>query len=307
MKKIILFIHCIYFFSVGFAQIITPDKETMMFYTQEWEGERFEDGRPHVADEVLERMKNVSIEEAWGVLRGEGYRNQFEGGWKMLHEGQTMVGRALTVQYMPDRPGYSERVLEKGHAEGRVGAMNSWPIDMLVEGDIYIADGFGKIENGTLIGDNLGNSIYAKSKNGVIFDGSARDLEGLSEIDGFNAYVRDWDPSFIQEMMVSGINMPIRIGDATVFPGDIILAKEEGVVFVPAHLAEKVVINAEFIMLRDEFGITRLKEGKYTPGEIDTRWTEAIKDDFLQWLDDNPDKLPMPREELDEFLANRTW
>ena len=208
---------------------------------------------------------------------------------------------------MPNRPDYAERLLAKGHAEGRIGAMNSWPIDMLVEGDIYVADAFGKIEDGTLIGDNLGNSIFANSGKGVIFDGSARDLEGLKEIDGFNAWVRGWDPSFLRETMVTGINVPIQLGDAVVFPGDVLLAKQAGVIVVPAHLAEEVVINAEFIMLRDAFGITRLREGRYTPGQIDTRWTDEIKQDFMGWLDENPDLLPMSRAELDTYLANRTW
>ena len=285
----------------------TPDQTHMKFLTEEWQGERFEDGRPKVPDAILERMKKISIEEAWGTLRNKGFHNQFAGEWTILHPDQVMVGRALTVQYMPDRPSFSKRMLDKGHAEGRVGAMNSWPIDMLVEGDVYVADVFGKIVDGTLIGDNLGNSIYAKSKNGVVFDGGSRDLEGLEEIEGFNAWVRGWDPSFLQETMVSGINVPIRIGRATVFPGDVVLAKKEGVIFIPAHLAEEVVINAEFIMLRDEFGITRLKEGKYTPGQIDTRWTEEIKADFLSWINDNPDKLPMTKAELDAYLKDRNW
>ncbi|MEL6194307.1 MAG: RraA family protein [Bacteroidota bacterium] len=284
-----------------------PSMEDMLFFTEEWTGERFEDGRPKVADALLERLKKVSIEEAWGVMRGKGYHNQFAGDWVVLHEDQAMVGRALTVQFMPKRPEYADRALKKGHESGRVGAMNSWPIDMLVEGDVYVADGYGKIKNGTLIGDNLGNSIYAKSKNGVVFNASSRDLEGLEKIDGFNAWVKGWDPTYLMESMVTGINTPIRIGEATVFPGDVVLAKKEGVIFIPAHLAEEVAINAEFIMLRDNFGITRLKEGKYTPGEIDTRWTDEIKQDFLGWLDDNPEKLPMSRAELDEYLKNRTW
>ncbi|MEM8896776.1 MAG: RraA family protein [Bacteroidota bacterium] len=288
-----------------FAQ--TPSMEDMLFFTEEWTGERFEDGRPKVADALLERLKKVSIEEAWGVMRGKGYHNQFAGDWVVLHEDQAMVGRALTVQFMPKRPEYADRALKKGHEAGRVGAMNSWPIDMLVEGDVYVADGYGKIKNGTLIGDNLGNSIYAKSKNGVVFNASSRDLEGLEKIDGFNAWVKGWDPTYLMESMVTGINTPIRIGEATVFPGDVVLAKKEGVIFIPAHLAEEVAINAEFIMLRDNFGITRLKEGKYTPGEIDTRWTDEIKQDFLGWLDANPEKLPMSRAELDEYLKNRTW
>ena len=291
--------------NIALGQSISRDQ--LIYLTEEWKGERFPDGRPRVPDALLERARNISLEEAWGFLRNRGYHNQFEGDWKMIHSDKVMTGRALTSQYMPTRPDLKKRMEAKGAEDGRIGAMNSWPIDMLSEGDIYVADAYGKIEGGTLIGDNLGNAIYAKSKNGVIFDGSLRDLEGLEKIDGFNAFVRGWDPSYIQEMMLSGLNTMIRIGDATVLPGDLVLAKRGGVIFIPAHLAEETIINAEFVALRDQFGHKRLKEGKYTPGQIDTRWTEDIKSDFLQWLDSNPDQLPMSRQELDEFMKERNW
>nr|WKN36211.1 RraA family protein [Tunicatimonas sp. TK19036] len=290
-----------------FGQLLTLSKEEMIKLTSQWEGERYPDGRPKVPDEILKRVKNISIEEAWGVMRGEGYNNQFEGNWMMIHEDEPIVGRALTAQYMPTRPDMEEVLKTEGEEAGRIGGMNSWPIDELQMGDVYIADGYGKIVDGTLIGDNLGNSIYAKSGNGVIFDGSLRDLAGLEAIEGFNAFVRGWDPSFIKDMTLGGLNTPIRIGRATVLPGDVVLAKREGIIFIPAFMVEKVLINAEFIALRDQFGHQRLREGKYTPGEIDTRWTDNIKQDFMTWLDNNPDKLPMSREELDEFLKNRTW
>ncbi|MGB3777454.1 MAG: RraA family protein [Tunicatimonas sp.] len=289
------------------ANAQTMPRELMVAYTSQWEGERYDDGRPKVSDRLLERAKDISIEEAWGVLRNEGYENQFEGNWKMIHDDVAIVGRALTAQYMPTRPDVAEAIKKQGEADGRIGASNSWPIDELQMGDVYVADGYGKIVDGTLIGDNLGNSIYAKSGNGVVFDGSLRDLGGLSKIEGFNAFVRGWDPSFIKDMMLGGLNTPIRIGRATVLPGDVVLAKREGVVFIPAHLAEKVITNAEFIALKDQYGHQVLREGKYTPGQIDTRWTDEIKQDFLSWVDDNPDKLPMTRAELDEFLEGRTW
>ena len=180
-KKLIqfsfVFIGSIYF-SSAIAQSLSI--EEMKFLTHQWEGERFEDGRPKVATDVLMRMKKVSIEEAWGVLRNEGYHNQFDGGWQPLHNDVTVVGRALTVQYMPNRPDIANQIKEKGLKEGEIGNTNSWPIDRLVENDVYVADGFGKIVDGTLIGDNLGNSIYAKTKTGVVFDASSRDMEGLS-------------------------------------------------------------------------------------------------------------------------------
>ena len=289
------------------VQSQTIPRDLLIKYTSQWEGERYDDGRPKVPERLLERAKNISIEEAWGALRNEGYENQFEGGWKMIHEDVPIVGRALTAQYMPARPDMAEAIEQQGKEDDRIGSSNSWPIDELQMGDVYVADGYGKIVDGTLIGDNLGNSIYAKSGNGVIFDGSLRDLGGLEAIEGFNAFVRGWDPSFIKDMMLSGLNAPIRIGRATVLPGDVVLAKREGVIFIPAHLAEKVITNAEFVALRDQFGHQMLREGKYTPGQIDTRWTDEIKQNFLAWIDENPDKLPMTREELDEFLKGRTW
>lgn len=284
-----------------------PDREQVIFLTQEWKGERYQDGRPKVSDDLLNRTRKLGTEQVWTILRAKGFNNQFAGNWMKLHDDQPFVGRALTAQYMPLRPDLENRLVEKGKKEGRVGPMNSWPIDMLQKGDVYVADCFEKITNGTLIGDNLGNSIFSKTGTGVIFDGAARDIDGLGEIKGFNAYVRGWDPTFLTETMLMSINGPLIIGTVTVIPGDVVLARREGVIFIPAHLAEEVVINAEFIMLRDQFAIARLKAGVYTPGQIDTAWTDAIKQDFLKWISQNPNLLPMSRAELDNFMKNRTW
>ena len=307
-KKFITVPFLLFFFfnlNIGIAQTLSV--EQMKFLTHQWEGERFDDGRPKVATDILERMKKVTIEEAWGVLRNEGFHNQFEGGWQPLHDNLTVVGRALTVQYMPNRPDVANQIKDKGLKAGEIGNTNSWPIDRLVEHDVYVADGFGKIVDGTLIGDNLGNSIYAKSKTGVVFNASSRDLEGLSEIEGFNAFVRAWHPSFLSEVMLLSINDPIRIGAATVMPGDVVLAKKEGVMFIPAYLAEKVVVTSEVVRLRDLFGITRLKEGKYTPGQIDNKWSDEIEKDFSKWIRDHMDELPVPKDQIRELIKKRMW
>jgi 4-hydroxy-4-methyl-2-oxoglutarate aldolase len=173
---------------------------------------------------------------------------------------------------------------------------------MLQKGDVYIADGFGKIADGTLIGDNLGNAIYAKSGTGVVFDAGARDLDGLARIEGFNACVRGWDPSFLRNSVLSSINRPIRIGPVSVVPGDVILARREGVIVIPAQLAEEVVVTAEIIALKDEFGHLRLKEGIYTPGQIDVKWTDAIKADFFKWLGARPTRPPISDDEIAKHL-----
>jgi regulator of RNase E activity RraA len=270
--------------------------------TSEWKGDRFADGRPKVAADLLERLKSVSIEEAWDVLRKRGYENQFVSGWQMIHPDQPFTGRALTAAYLPSRPDLAARIMKTGKEEGRIGPSNSWPIDMLQKGDVYVADGFGKVADGTLIGDNLGNAIYAKTGTGVVFDAGARDLDGLKRIEGFNACVRGWDPSFLRNVVLSSINRPIRIGPVTVLAGDVILARREGVIVIPAHLTEEVVVTAEIVALKDDFGHERLKEGVYTPGQIDVPWTAPIKADFFKWLDSRPNKPPIPRAEIEKQL-----
>jgi 4-hydroxy-4-methyl-2-oxoglutarate aldolase len=294
----------------AYSQNVGASPEYIKALTADWTGERFPDGRPKVSDDILERLKNISIEEAWGVLRNKGYQNQYEGDWHIMLPDEPMTGRVVTAQYMPLRPDLEKQVKTQGvDKEGRSpkGGTNSWPIDILTNGDVYVADGYGKIVDGTLIGDNLGNSIYAKSQRGVIFNGSVRDQEGLSEIEGFNAWMKGQDPSYIQQMMLSSINTPIRIGRATVLPGDVVLAKKYGVIFIPAYLVEELVLTSEVTGLRDEFGHLRLREGKYLAGEIDSQWTEAIKKDFLDWLNSYPGKLPMSKAELDNYFKERNW
>jgi len=276
--------------------------------TPKWTGPRAEDGRPYISDDILERMKNVSVTQAWSIVRGAGYPNCYENaaGWFILYPHETIVGRVLTAQYMPSHPDYNRLIMQQGRAEGRIGNSNSWPIDMLKKGDVYVADCFGKVLDGTLIGDNLGNAIYANSGKGVIFDGGVRDLEGIEAIEGFNVWCKGADPSFLREVMMTAINVPIRIGKTLACPGDIVLAKREGIVFIPPHLAEKVVTESEAIMLRDMFGHQRLKEGKYTPGQIDGRWSPEIREDFRGWLKKNINKLPVPRQVIEDMLNSKT-
>jgi len=308
-KRILLLSAFILSCVLTFGQNVGSTPEYIKALTPEWKGERFADGRPKVSDAILERLKNISLEEAWGVLRNKGFQNQFEGDWTIINPDQVMTGRVVTAQYMPLTPDLEKQVKEQGKLENRAqkGGTNSWPIDILTTGDVYVADAYGKIADGTLIGDNLGNSIYAKSQRGVIFYGSVRDQEGLTEIKGFNGWIKGADPSYIQQMMLTSINAPIRVGRATVLPGDVVLAKKYGVIFIPAYLVEDLVLTSEVTALRDEFGHQRLREKKYLAGQIDSDWSEEIKKDFLNWVNNYPGKLPMTKEELDKYLKDRNY
>ena len=285
----------------------TISKEELVFLTSAWKGERFADGRPKIPDELLKRAAKIGIDDAWTALKNAGYTNQFEIGWKLVNDTIPVIGRALTAAFMPSRPDLEKNIKERGQQQGRKGNTNAWPIDMLTKGDVYVADGFGKIDGGTLIGSTLGNSIFAKTGTGVVFNGAARDLYGLAEIKGFNAMVRDFHPSFLQEMVLTGLNTPIRMGAAIVMPGDLVIGNKEGVLSVPAHLAEMVVATAEFVTMKDQFGFEMLKSGKYSTGQIDSQWTEEIKNHFLKWLEQHPELGKMTKASLDEVMSKRTW
>ena len=282
-------------------------KEEMLYLTAAWKGERFPDGRPKVSDQLIERAKKIGIEEAWQILQNEGYKNQFEGNWKMVHDDVPVVGRAVTARFIPSRPDLEQQIKDRGKQEGRKGNTNAWPIEILQKGDVYVAEAFGKIAQGTLIGDNLGTSIFNKTGTGVIFDGAARDLSGLAKIQGFNAFVRDFHPSFLEDVVLGGLNTPIRIGVAIVMPGDLVISEREGVLFIPAHMAEKVIETAEFISVRDRFSKDMLKSGKYNAGQIDNQWTEEIKTSFLDWIKKHPEEPQIDKSALEKFLQKRTW
>lgn len=298
----------------AFAQPGIFTKEHLIQYTPDWQGPRFEDGRPKVADDILERMKEVTLEEAWAVLRNEGFNFQYEDGWMSIHPEKVLVGRALTAVWMPGRPDVHKVIAEVGKADGRIGGQNAWPVDMLQPGDVYVCDHFGLKNNGASIGDNVANSIYAKSGNGIVYDGVIRDINGLEELENFTSFVRDYHPSHHQSRLgpglnstMMGINSPIRMGQTLVMPGDVVLGRDGGVVFIPAHLAEKVVTTSELVRLRDMFGHERLRTGVYTSGQIDTRWSDEIEKDFSGWLEEHMDALPVPKAQIQEILKQRTW
>ena len=257
--------------------------------------DRAADGRPRVPDDLLERMKRVTNDEAWGVLeRKHNYHFQFEGGWYNLHPDRVLVGRAVTARFVPIRPDLQEVAQAIGSREGRGGGQNTWIIDQLQEGDVLVVDLFGKIEDGTFIGDNLGTTISARAKTGLVVDGGIRDLERVYQLPDFNVFCRGVHPSAIYDTTLVEVNGPVRIGNATVLPGDVVLGAREGVTFVPSHLAEEVVVTSEDVRQRDVFGKMRLAEKVYTSGQIDVSvWAAAIEDDYLRWcgaqgLDANP-------------------
>lgn len=268
------------------AQLWTWTREQMIEYTPTWAGDRFADGRPKVSDGLLERARGLSSEELvinWadgaapagkggaaegaGGGRGNPY-GQYTGGWQVLHPSKKMVGRAVTMAFMPARPDLDAVVNDKARAKGIDHLRNQTVIDMLQPGDVLVVDIYGKQEGGTIVGDNLFHYIMRATKGGgLVVDGSIRDLEGISEID-MPAYFRSVHPSYINGVTVAAVNVPIRIGDVTVMPGDVVIGDPEGVSFVPPQLIEGIVDRADTTHIHDEWTKKKFDEGKYKSSDI---------------------------------------
>ena len=265
---------------------VQPTREAMIALTADNPFERFADGRPKVPDDLIERMKLVTTEEAWGTLRRHGFNLQFAGNWKETHPGKVTVGRAVTAAFVPHRPDFHKAIQDSGIAAGRgkIGGQNSWIIEQLERNDVMVCDLFGKVKDGTLVGDNLGTAVAKRTHAGAVIDGGVRDLAGLVELNDVNFYVRGFDPTAIADVTLSGINIPVRIDGITVLPGDVILGTATGIIVIPPHLVKEVVEESENTRVRDEFGKMRIGEGKYTSGEIDVQtWRDDIEADYTAW------------------------
>ena len=265
---------------------VQPEATTLRELTPLWTGDRFDDGRPRVPDAVIVRLRAATTEQAWSVLREAGYHRQFAGGWFETHPGTVLVGRALTSAFVPHRPDFHQVVVDAGARVGHVAGdrQNSWVIDSLVTDDVLVTDLFGKIEDGTMIGDNLGTAVASRTGVGAVIDGGVRDLAGLRQLDGVNFFCRGAHPTAILDVTLAGMNLPIRIGPVTVLPGDVVLGTPTGVTFIPPHLAERVADVAEDVAIRDVFGKLRLSERVYGSADIDVgTWPAEIEADFQSW------------------------
>lgn len=303
MKRFVwtISIACVMLAPSGSRAQIKSNREQILFYTPDWKGDRFADGRPKLPDDLLTRALDVSIEDVWDYLRTQGYVNQFEAGFQALHPDKPFAGRALTAQFIPRRPDMAAAVAAEGKAEGRVSGTNSWVINELKMGDTMVVDGYGKIVEGTIIGSNLGSGIAAHTHSGFVFDAGIRDAEENREIENLNGLYRGYDPSAWAQMQLMGINVPVRIGRATVLPGDLVLAKRDGVIFIPAILAAAAIAKAEFTNLEDAFNFELNRQGK-NGAEFEGGWTAQKFAALAKWVDEHPEKLKMSKNEFSDLL-----
>lgn len=270
-------------------------KQEIEFLTSFWKGPRLEDGRPMVSAEVLEKLRNFTLEECWGYIYHHGYKYQFQGDFMRTNPNPDfrLVGRAVTATLMPTRPDLHEIMTNQANSEGRRGTFNQMIIESLVEDDVLVVDFFDKVRDGTFVGGNLSTAIKTRTKRGgAVLWGGIRDMEQIIKIDDLQIMHRGEDPTAIAEYLMTGLNTACRIGGAVCLPGDVVYASQSGVLFIPSHLAEAVVISGEKSKIKDIFGFIRLRSGKYTNAQIDRSWTTEIMMDFLEWIKTAPEGKP---------------
>jgi 4-hydroxy-4-methyl-2-oxoglutarate aldolase len=270
---------------VPHAQLFTLTRDELIAYTAQNPFERFLDGRPKVPDALIARARGLSAEEVFAVLPAKGFRNQYEDGFQLLHPDKKLVGRAFTLQFMPSRPDLDGVVNANAKAAGFDRMNNQTAIDMLQPGDVLVVDLFGQAEGGTIVGDNLFYYIMKATKGaGLVVDGAIRDLDGISAMD-MPAYFRRAHPSYLTNVIVSGINVPVRIGKATVMPGDLVFGDSEGVYFIPPALVQQVVDSADVTHIHDEWTRMKFDEGKYKSSEIyGSPRDPALKKEYEEYL-----------------------
>ena len=284
------------------------NKEDIIQLTPQWKGDRFDNGRPRVPDDIIKRMEKIALEEAWGVLWGNDYKYQFQDDWTVIPEGKVLVGRAVTGVMVPRRPDLHDCLLEYGHEEeGRVGFFNSWVIETLQADDVLVIDMFDKIFQGTYSGGNLSNTIAARGARGQVLWCGIRDVQQVMDIEGLITFYRGNDPTGIGDVTLTGINVPCRIGKAICMPGDVVLGTIAGVLFIPPHLAEECCVRAERIQLRETFQFQRIHEGVYNSFEMDSKWTPQIEADFHDWRKENtPEEYQHLEWEEDKIDEDQT-
>jgi len=267
------------------AQLFKLTREQVIEITADNPFDRFADGRPKIPDALIEQAKGMSAEDVWAVLPGKNYRNQWADGFQVLHPGTKMAGRAFTAQFMPTRPDIMGALTANATKAGIESYTHQYALDQLQPGDVFVADLFGKGAEGTIVGDNLFYYVHKASHGGgLVVDGSVRDLEGLSDIP-MPAYYRHAHPTPIREVMLTGINVPVRIGDATVNPGDLVFGDREGVYFIPPSLVQGILDRADETHIHDEWTKRKFDEGKYKSQEIyGSPRDPALKKEYEDYL-----------------------
>ena len=195
-----------------------------------------------VTDAQLEELKTLQLEAIWVGLSD--YQANYVLGFRTTQPGQRVVGRALTMRYLPARPDVRQALdalAEEGDWDRQYYGRAA---DEAKPGDIVVVD-LGGASGDQLFGDMGGLGMKLAGVEGIIIDGGSRDLAELEQesFADFPVFARYFDID-TSKWLGAEWNVPVRIGNVTVLPGDIVVADTAGVLFFPPQLVEKVLSEA---------------------------------------------------------------
>ena len=252
------------------AQVHRFTEDQMKDFTASNPYGRFPDGRPMIPDEVLDTVRQMQIQviEAIEVLRSHNYNNQFEDGWKTLIPGKKIIGRAFTIQFMPNRPDLEAGMKTAAAKNNSAPVSKSNTIDMLQKNDLAVVDLYGKIDGGLpYVGDKLAYYIWKTTGTGLIVEGGIYYLETTAR-SGMQAFYRGTQVASSGRAVVSGVNIPIRIGDAVIMPGDLVIGDEDGILAIPPQFVSEVIKTTIINRRRDVWIKKAFDLGRFKSSEI---------------------------------------
>ncbi len=217
--------------------------------------------RPEVTDDALEELRSVPLEVIFSAV-GE-YRTNYARGFQSTRPGERLVGRALTMRFLPPRPDLTRAaniLAEEGNWDRRYYSRAS---EEARPGDVVVAE-LGGVDGHNLFGDMGAMGIQMRGAAGIVIDGGMRDLTGLQadRFEGFPVLHRFSDPHTTSWLGVE-YNAPVRVGGVTVLPGDIVVGDDGGVFFFPPELLDDVLAAAEESEAMEEFQRELLEEKSY--------------------------------------------
>lgn len=217
-----------------------------------------------LTDEQMEKLKRFPLEAVWASVQALGYTNAHCSGFRSTRPGERLVGRALTIRYLPRRPDLVEAMQTLAKEGDWPAAYNVRAGEDARAGDVLVVDLGGGIADGIFFGDISALAAQVNGARGAVLYGSTRDLTELREMAGFPVLAVGFDPRPATQIGVDW-NVPVRVGGATVLPGDAVVADDEAVVFFPAAIADRVIERAARVVEQESYerDLVRKKQHRF--------------------------------------------
>jgi regulator of RNase E activity RraA len=212
--------------------------------------------------EQLAKLRELPLEAIWGAVRAQGHLNCCITGLATTRPGERLVGRARTIRCLPDRPDLRKASQELNKAGNWPNASNVRAAEDSEPGDVLVVDLGGRVAEGIFWGDISALGAQINGAAGAVLWGGTRDKEELEAMKGFPVLAVGFDPG-VNTSIGTDWNVPVRVGNATVLPGDIVVADSEAVIFFPAALADAVIRRATAVKEQEDYERQLVREKKY--------------------------------------------